>query len=312
MGLTRTSRYRGFTLIELLVVIAIIAVLIALLLPAVQQAREAARRSQCRNNMKQIGLALHNYMDNHRFLPPGYVQTESVFTEWGWVAYILPFIDQAPLYNRINFHKGSGSTSATPGTDMYENFPIVSAPLAAMYCPSTPGSGGLAYDTFAKGTYGAANGLGPMQNMVMIVPSWKSRPNAGPFDVNSKVGSQDFTDGMSNSMMVGELLPAKSTADLRGVMHYPEGSFIHSNHNPNTSVPDEHRHGCSSEPGVPCVGVYGDYLSRSMTVSARSMHVGGVHCLMGDGAVRFVSDNIANQTWRNIGLHNDGNVVGEF
>lgn len=109
MSCTHAPRLRrGFTLIELLVVIAIIAVLVALLLPAVQQAREAARRSSCKNNMKQLGLALHNYHDTHFSFPPGYLDQDSYggfgFVDinqghWAWSASLLPFLDQAPLYN---------------------------------------------------------------------------------------------------------------------------------------------------------------------------------------------------------------------
>ena len=105
----RNAVARGFTLVELLVVIAIIAVLIALLLPAVQQAREAARRTQCKNNLKQIGLALHNYHDNYNALPPGWIGVTNGGPDiyglngWGWASRILPQIDQSPLYNQLNF-----------------------------------------------------------------------------------------------------------------------------------------------------------------------------------------------------------------
>src|SRR6187401_2658539 len=103
---------RGFTLIELLVVIAIIAILIALLLPAVQQAREAARRSQCKNNLKQIGIALHNYHDTFNALPPGWVQTN----RWGWGTMVLPGLDQAPLYNSLSSFAGTTAAgTATTG-----------------------------------------------------------------------------------------------------------------------------------------------------------------------------------------------------
>ena len=140
---TSTNRkHRGFTLIELLVVIAIIAILIALLLPAVQQAREAARRTQCKNNLKQIGLALHNYHDVNRAFPPGWVpqlsSTGAVSntrrSSWAWSVFILPYIDQAPLFNQL---------TQTP-VPVYPNFPVLPGDdldrnLAAFTCPSDAG-----------------------------------------------------------------------------------------------------------------------------------------------------------------------------
>ena len=117
---------RGFTLIELLVVIAIIAILIALLLPAVQQAREAARRSQCKNNLKQMGLALQNYHDTHRVFPISHGDTGNSF---GWRASVLPNIDQAPLYNKINFSENIINT---------DNLEVARTPLPVYRCPSDP------------------------------------------------------------------------------------------------------------------------------------------------------------------------------
>src|SRR5664279_3184236 len=115
----------AFTLIELLVVIAIIAVLIALLLPAVQQAREAARRSQCKNNLKQLGLALHNYHDTANTLPPGYIGPNTALStnsNWGWNVMLLPGLDQAPLYNQIS--------STTVGTTTGFGAAVTSFPAA--------------------------------------------------------------------------------------------------------------------------------------------------------------------------------------
>jgi prepilin-type N-terminal cleavage/methylation domain-containing protein len=130
---------RGFTLIELLVVIAIIAVLIALLLPAVQQAREAARRTQCKNNLKQIGLALHNYLDTHLVFPPGYIDRNgnpNVTPDldqgpgWGWASFLLPMMDQSNVHNQINFNQGVGLLS---------NITISQKPLSIFRCPSDGG-----------------------------------------------------------------------------------------------------------------------------------------------------------------------------
>ena len=132
---------RGFTLIELLVVIAIIAVLIALLLPAVQQAREAARRTQCRNNLKQLGVALHNYHDTHRVFPLACIrglQGSSANIEgFGtWLVYLFPYIDQTPLYNTFNFPYVGG----TYGLGSYGtvNMATVNIPIQALMCPSDP------------------------------------------------------------------------------------------------------------------------------------------------------------------------------
>ncbi|HET6425668.1 MAG TPA: DUF1559 domain-containing protein, partial [Planctomycetaceae bacterium] len=155
----------GFTLIELLVVIAIIAILIALLLPAVQQAREAARRTQCRNNLKQIGLALHNYHDNFNVFPMGYSDTVAGANErngagWSWQTFILPQIDHGTIYNRFNF-------STTPYNNTYNGSPIdnqslVATPLTVFSCPSdtkpatAANNGGAANVAAGQGTAAAA------------------------------------------------------------------------------------------------------------------------------------------------------------
>src|SRR5690242_1002904 len=131
-------RKRGFTLIELLVVIAIIAVLIALLLPAVQQAREAARRTQCKNNLKQLGLALHNYEETYGRLPysstvsPLYANTNTLHL---WTDFVMPFIDQAPFYNQINFSVGNHQA---PNLQLFTNFRFT-----WLHCPSNPSAGTL-------------------------------------------------------------------------------------------------------------------------------------------------------------------------
>ena len=130
------SKVSGFTLIELLVVIAIIAVLIALLLPAVQQAREAARRSQCRNNLKQIGLALHNYHEQVDCFPPGTMFGDQ---DYGWATFILPGLDQANLYNKINFI-GYGSVITSNSVYTERSLPLVAGVTDTVSVVDAPGS----------------------------------------------------------------------------------------------------------------------------------------------------------------------------
>src|SRR4051812_18590026 len=161
-----SRRRRAFTLIELLVVIAIIAILIALLLPAVQQAREAARRTQCRNNLKQIGLALHNYHDAANTIPPGYIGTQAVpnvtgqSLNYGWATFILPFMDQSPLYNTI----GSGFSGPNAVTFASSTISASSAAyqtvLPAFRCPSDTGAATATLNLYVCKTFGRSNYAG--------------------------------------------------------------------------------------------------------------------------------------------------------
>ena len=166
------QRRRGFTLIELLVVIAIIAILIALLLPAVQQAREAARRSQCKNNLKQIGLAIHNYHDVSRSFPFSWMLGND-FNASVWGVMILPYLDQAPLYNRWDSSVPAWDTAATvfgfPASPVQGNLAVIRTPLAVYKCPSTPLANVHNYDysgagfpitfTAARSDYIATSGI---------------------------------------------------------------------------------------------------------------------------------------------------------
>ena len=190
------SPRRAFTLIELLVVIAIIAVLIGLLVPAVQKVREAAARTQCRNNLKQIGLALHNYHDRNKRLPPGYVSAVAADNSdlgpgWGWAAQILPDLEQAPLLRQINFTADIGATvNAAPR--------VVSLPI--FLCPSDNGP-----PTFTASGTNATIAFGNYVGM-FGTDEITDDPGAGNgiFYRNSKVRLTDITDGTSNTLMVGE------------------------------------------------------------------------------------------------------------
>ena len=294
------SRRRGFTLIELLVVIAIIAILIALLLPAVQQAREAARRSQCKNNLKQLGLALHNYHNSHLTFPPGVIQQADLGEQWTWPFHLLPYIDQGPLYNQLNTNHYTGGCTY--------NGSVMGTQLPALLCPSdTPANNN--WTCYALINYLANTGVGIVRKET--VPTH----NVGVFYQQSKTRIRDITDGTSVTIGLSEIITVAGTDnDMRGVWCYAEGPFYQHDWTPNTSIPDEIRTDrCdNTDPAAPCTGAYTNHATRAMRMAARSRHEGGVHSLLMDGAVRFISENINLQTWQNLGLYDDNNVVGEF
>ncbi|WP_437223087.1 DUF1559 domain-containing protein [Planctomicrobium sp. SH661] len=320
----------GFTLIELLVVIAIIAVLIALLLPAVQQAREAARRSQCKNNQKQLGLALHNYHDVHRVFPFGmmnsfnaYSTEDSVFRGTGrisWFPMVLPFIDQAPLYNTWVTYGQNG----TAPNSWWDSNQGANSVVSTMLCPSDPGTGKRTYNGFAGnyqlcgGSAAWGNQPGTFNEAILDANGVKPR---GMFYPRSSVSMSHVTDGTSNSLMAGEILvaPDSGTAgtgceswpdpDMRGLywnaIHM--GSLFVALRTPNTKSPDIIGWKAYSTTTSPATCAM-----SGTAMFARSMHTGGVNATMGDGSVRFISDNINTGTYQAIGTISGGEIPGEF
>lgn len=307
----RPTRRAGFTLIELLVVIAIIAVLIALLLPAVQQAREAARRSQCKNNLKQLGLALHNYHDTFGRLPPGTI----VGTEWPYlIHFILPNLDQAAMYNQL----ATNWSRPGPWIDASQWPTTVRFPIPALLCPSDGQGGSLKHiDGNVDLPSGNYMGFFPGLNDGETNADGTSVTRSA-FGRNRGASIRDISDGTSNTMLMAEYLTGTST-DWRGWFYTSRAGsqFLHATNGPNSKVPDnllDYHAACTTasnlpQQNLPCVP---DGSTPNNFSTSRSRHVGGCHALMGDGAVRFVSENINLQTWRNLAWMADGNVIGDF
>jgi prepilin-type N-terminal cleavage/methylation domain-containing protein len=301
-----TARSRGFTLIELLVVIAIIAVLIALLLPAVQQAREAARRSQCKNNLKQIGLAMHNYHDNLNTFPYGCLNLGGFHLRDTWMQQTWPYIDQAPIYNQYMAWVGQWVMD-TPQ-------PIKDQPLPYLMCPSDGAgpaygaNGGLRSGGYGfQGNYVVSTGTTEQENV----------DTGGLFYHNSKRGIRDCTDGTSNTLLASEVMIRGNSntggwGEGGGYWGGGEGGGYGfcTAYPPNSTVADQ-VYQCKSTtwPNAPCTSM--STYATQMNL-ARSYHVGGVQVLMADGSIRFVSNNINGATWQALSTRMGGESVGNF
>jgi len=352
----RAKNPRGFTLIELLVVIAIIAVLVSLLLPAVQQAREAARRTQCKNNLKQIGLAMHNYHDTYNVFPPGWVSSyvataDGEPTIWSWGAFILPQIEQGTLYNTVQ-----------PGTYRIDQNLLAGGaraqamitPIAAFRCasdtgPATNNWGVANYsgvdDSYNRNLNDGTNKIpGATSNYVLNADTGDSNtpsmvaavgfygPPLGIGFQNSRIGIRDITDGTSNTILVGERawqLKGLSIGAGNALGFAPASSF-------GASYLNKQCRACLAVIGIPYWGINQTVVNAvHQSRGYSSPHAGGVQFLMGDGAVRFISENIDHKpnsigtppattggghagptyidsTFEYLLGRSDGNVVGEF
>jgi prepilin-type N-terminal cleavage/methylation domain-containing protein len=377
---------KGFTLIELLVVIAIIAILIALLLPAVQQAREAARRSQCKNNLKQIGLSLMNYHDVHRTFCPGVSVADTVITGpaatsnyLGWTYHILPMFEQGPLFKKLN-----SRVNFTTGV----NAGLIDTILTAVRCPSDAGPdqdpSGSATGTTPLLEMGTSNYVG---NYGVGMPDGNANPRdvQGILGANTKIRIRDVKDGMSNVILVAERrnpsicgtwvlaggagATAASAGELGGCTFWAAGNGsglintaviqagpapvlnsslyqilgttrsgavgdnVVAGTRPPNSLVGNLAGDTSTTPG-PVVSVplwtetaagtikinktaqnyttmSGDF-QNATTVGFSSWHTGGMQAVLGDGTVRFLSENIDSTIYENLSRRSDGKTLGEF
>ncbi len=311
------QRCRGFTLIELLVVIAIIAVLVALLLPAVQQAREAARRSQCKNNLKQYGLGLHEYEETYKQLPGAGNNWGS--PQIGWQVQILPFMDQATLYEKVDMNLAAAWDScmdpacATRARQVNVKY---------AFCPSD-------YDQAARDTnWAQTNYTGSLGSQrtpsangacnLFLTPGTHYENPTGGADHGNDVGGQSlsgafgrvnagfglaaFADGLSNVIVVGEIIP-QCNDHTAGWWHYNGMGNAHA----SMSSPINTMTTCAAEPNPEypaCVA----QSNWNISWGFRSRHAGGAQFLLGDGGVKFVSQNIDYNTYQYLGGRRDGRV----
>ncbi len=312
-GVRTMTRRKGFTLIELLVVIAIIGVLVALLLPAVQAAREAARRTQCTNNLKQLSLAVQMYTDAHGVFPPG---SQGPVYQFSPFARIFPYLEQSALYAAINFDVGLREGANLPVQPA--NTTATLTLVGVFLCPSDPNERQILDPQYKPCSYVACVGTGTQDDGSFLSPN----PD-GVIYGSSKVRLVDVRDGLSQTVVLSESLIGNGSNPAQGRQGDPQYQYLHlGDEMPPTTVPSAAL--CSLPSSLPWKGNrnYAWSIGRLDTTlynhmllpndpqpdcyhthargwkAARSMHSGGVNTAFGDGHVAFIKDSISLPTWR--------------